>query len=74
MEGFKGWLLEKKNWNCFKDAMGQDELERVLMELGEAPVGIGSKGVYQATYGFAAEVCHWEHMYQLNFVKHSDFW
>lgn len=58
MERFKNWLLESCNWNALMKNLGVDELDRIVLELGRKPIGMGSRGVYLATYDFAAQVIY----------------
>lgn len=53
----KDWLTEYHNWNYFMNSEErEDDLNRILVQLGGCYFGIGKPGVYKMSYGFASQV------------------
>lgn len=58
MECFKEWLHEPDVWAAFMSKIKNDEMQRIISQVDNGMVGIGSGGVYRLNYNFIAQVCH----------------
>lgn len=56
MRNFKRWLTTKDNWCLFEQNGDKEEVERIILELNDQPIGVMYNDVFKCDYGFIGQV------------------